>query len=115
LKLLRQIPDIEATEHRTCVADKLNLTLELAIGNVSETVTVVGRSDRNRSTDRGLVFDPSELGAPTQWSPDIYAAADPGVIFTQEVFGPTGFLNARMGCYSSYKINGARTDKTFSC
>src|SRR5262245_33519859 len=42
------------------VADKLNLPLQMTVGNVSETVTVTGQQEslESGSADRGLVFDP---------------------------------------------------------
>jgi len=95
------------------VADKLNLTLELTIGNVSETVTVVGQEViETGSADRGLVFDPIRTQELPLNGRQTYMLLPltPGVIFTQEVFGPTGFSGTRgWDVNSSYKINGART------
>jgi len=95
------------------VADKLNLTLELTVGNVSETVTVVGQEViETGSADRGLVFDPIRTQELPLNGRQTYMLLPltPGVIFTQEVFGPTGFSGTRgWDVNSSYKINGART------
>ena len=95
------------------VADKMNLTLELTIGNVSETVTVVGQEViETGSADRGLVFDPIKTQELPLNGRQTYMLLPltPGVIFTQEVFGPSGFSGTRgWDVNSSYKINGART------
>src|SRR6266516_3418123 len=96
------------------VADKLNLSVQLPIGALTQEVTVMGRQEviETGSADRGLVFDPVK----TQQYPlngrqtYMLMSLTPGVIFTQEVFGNTGFSGTRgWDVNSSYKINGART------
>jgi hypothetical protein len=96
------------------VADKLNLPLTLTVGQVSEEVTVTGQQEiiQTASADRGLVFDPVK----TQEYPlngrqsYMLMALTPGVIFTQEEFGATGFSGTRgWDVNGSYRINGGRT------
>ena len=96
------------------VADKLNLPLHMAIGSVSEAVTVVGKQDviETGSADRGLVFDPIKTQELPLNGRQTYMllSLTPGVIFTQETFGNTGFSGTRgWDINNSYRINGART------
>src|SRR5262245_33250013 len=96
------------------VADRLNLPLELKIGQVTETVTVTGQQEvvESGSADRGLVFDPVKTQELPLNGRQTYMlmALTPGVIFTQEQFGSSGFSGTRgWDVNSSYKINGART------
>jgi hypothetical protein len=85
----------------------------MTVGNVSETVTVAGQEViETGSADRGLVFDPIKVQELPLNGRQTYMllALTPGVIFTQEVFGPTGFSGTRgWDVNNSYKINGART------
>jgi hypothetical protein len=95
------------------VADKLNLPLEMTVGRVSETITVSGQQEavETGSADRGLVFDPIKTQELPLNGRQTYMLLPltPGVIFTQEVFGPTGFSGTRgWDVNSSYRINGAR-------
>jgi hypothetical protein len=95
------------------VADKVDLPLQLTVGQVSEMVTVTGQQEvlDAGSADRGLVFDPiktQELPLNGRQS-YMLLPLTPGVIFTQETFGPTGFSGTRgWDTNGSYKINGAR-------
>jgi len=96
------------------VADKLNLPLQLTLGAVSETVTVAGQQEvvESGSADRGLVFDPVKTQELPLNGRQTYMllALTPGVVFTQEQFGPNGFSGTRgWDVNNSYKINGART------
>ena len=96
------------------VADKLNLPLQLTVGQVSETVVVTGQQETldSGSADRGLVFDPIKTQELPLNGRQTYMllSLTPGVIFTQETFGPTGFSGTRgWDVNNSYKINGART------
>src|SRR5262245_28676169 len=96
------------------VADKLDLPLQLTVGQVSETVVVAGQQESldSGSANVGLVFDP---GKPQELPLNrrqtyMLLSLTPGVVFTQETFGPTGFSGTRgWDVNSSYKINGART------
>ncbi|MBO0696717.1 MAG: carboxypeptidase regulatory-like domain-containing protein, partial [Verrucomicrobia bacterium] len=96
------------------IADKLNLPLQLTVGAVSDIITVTGQQEtlETGSADRGLVFDPIK----TQQLPlngrqtYMLLSLTPGVVFTQEQFGPSGFSGTRgWDVNNSYKINGART------
>ncbi len=96
------------------VADKVNLPLQLAVGAATESITVseVQSVVETGDASRGLVFDPIK----TQQYPlngrqtYMLLSLTPGVIFTQEAFGPGGFSGTRgWDANNSYKINGART------
>ncbi len=96
------------------VADKVNLPLEMKIGQTTETLVVTAEQDviETASADRGLVFDPIK----TQQLPlngrqtYMLMSLTPGVLFTQEAFGPSGFSGTRgWDVNSSYRINGARS------
>jgi len=96
------------------VADKLDLPLQLTVGQVSETVVVAGQQETldAGSADRGLVFDPVRTQELPLNGRQTYMllSLTPGVVFTQETFGPNGFSGTRgWDVNNSYKINGART------
>ncbi len=95
------------------VADKLNLPFKLQVGAMTENVIVTAGQEvlETGSADRGLVFDPIK----TQEFPlngrqtYMLMSLTPGVLFTQETFGPSGFSGTRgWDVNNSYKINGAR-------
>lgn len=95
------------------VAQKLNLPIRMTVGQMSQEVTVVGQQEviDTGSADRGLVFDPiktQELPLNGRQS-YMLMSLTPGVTFTQEQFGSSGFSGTRgWDVNSSYKINGAR-------
>ncbi|HEY8458917.1 MAG TPA: TonB-dependent receptor [Blastocatellia bacterium] len=96
------------------IADKLDLPLQLTVGAVSETVVVTTQQEviEAGSADRGLVFDPIKTQELPLNGRQTYMllALTPGVVFTQETFGPNGFSGTRgWDVNNSYKINGART------
>ena len=96
------------------VAAKVNLPLQLTVGQMSQEVTVVGQQEiiDTTSADRGLVFDPIKTQEYPLNGRQTYMllALTPGVVFTQEQFGASGFSGTRgWDVNSSYKINGART------
>ena len=96
------------------IADKLDLPLRLTVGAVSETVVVTTQQESIEagSADRGLVFDPIKTQELPLNGRQTYMllALTPGVVFTQETFGPNGFSGTRgWDVNNSYKINGART------
>ena len=96
------------------VADKLNLSVRLKVGAVTETVTVTAEQEviETASADRGLVFDPVKVQAYPLNGRQTYMllSLTPGVIFTTENFGPTGNSGTRgWDVTSAYKINGARS------
>ncbi|MEO7142019.1 MAG: carboxypeptidase-like regulatory domain-containing protein, partial [Bryobacteraceae bacterium] len=95
------------------VSEKVNLPIVLTLGHSSTTLTV--RADQEvlstSSSDRGLLFDPTK----TQELPlngrqsYMLLSLTPGVIFTQEQFGSSGFSGTRgWDANNSYKFNGAR-------
>jgi len=96
------------------VAAKVNLPLKLAVGQISQQMTVVGMQEviDTASADRGLVFDPIKTQELPLNGRQTYMlmALTPGVVFTQEQFGASGFSGTRAwDVNNSYKINGART------
>jgi Carboxypeptidase regulatory-like domain/TonB-dependent Receptor Plug Domain len=96
------------------IADKLDLPLRLTVGAVSEAIVVTGQQEALEagSADRGLVFDPIKTQELPLNGRQTYMllALTPGVVFTQETFGPNGFSGTRgWDVNNSYKINGART------
>ncbi|HEX5082610.1 MAG TPA: carboxypeptidase regulatory-like domain-containing protein [Blastocatellia bacterium] len=96
------------------IADKLDLPLRLTVGAVSEAIVVTGQQEvlEAGSADRGLVFDPIKTQELPLNGRQTYMllALTPGVVFTQETFGPNGFSGTRgWDVNNSYKINGART------
>ena len=95
-------------------ADKLNIPLKLQVGDVSQEITVVGEQETidTGTASRGLNFDPIKTQEYPLNGRQTYMllALTPGVIFTQEQFGATGFSGTRgWDVNSSYKINGGRT------
>jgi len=96
------------------VADKLNLALQMTVGNVNETISVTSHQEviETGSADRGLVFDPIKVQELPLNGRQTYMLLPltPGVIFTQEQFGSSGFSGTRgWDVNNSYRINGART------
>jgi hypothetical protein len=104
------------------VSQRLALPVQLTVGQATTEVTVTGQLDTidTADADRGLVFDPIK----TQEYPlngrqsYMLLMLTPGVIFTQEQFGASGFSGTRgWDVNSSYKFNGARAgngNNTFS-
>jgi hypothetical protein len=95
------------------VGQRLNLPMQLAVGQATTEITVTGQVETLETADaaRGLLFDPVK----TQEYPlngrqsYMLMSLTPGVIFTQETFGSTGFSGTRgWDVNSSYKFNGAR-------
>lgn len=95
------------------VAQTLNLPVKMKIGQMSQEVTVTAQQNSvdTANADRGLVFDPVK----TQEYPlngrqeYMLLALTPGVLFTQEQFGASGFSGTRgWDANNSYKINGGR-------
>jgi len=95
------------------VADKVNLTIELKVSQTSESVLVTASQEvvETASADRGLVFDPIKTQQLPLNGRQIYQlmALTPGVLFTQEAFGPGGHSGSRgWDVTNVYRINGAR-------
>jgi hypothetical protein len=96
------------------VSQRLNLPVQLPVGQATTEITVTGQQEVLQSTDanRGLVYDPIK----TQEYPlngrqsYMLLSLTPGVIFTQEQFGASGFSGTRgWDVNASYKFNGARS------
>ncbi len=95
------------------VGTRMNLPLTLTVGQIGSEVTVVGEQEAINTGDasRGLVFDPIKVQEFPLNGRQSYMLLNltPGVIFTQETFGATGFSGTRAwDVNSSYKFNGAR-------
>lgn len=102
------------------VSAKLNLPLQLTVGNVATEITVVGQQEVLETADanRGLVFDPIK----TQQYPlngrqtYMLLMLTPGVIFTQETFGASGFSGTRAWDNAgAYRFAAARAGGNMSC
>lgn len=95
------------------VGQRLNLPLSLTVGQTSTEITVTGQQDVIDTGDanKGLVFDPEKTQSYPLNGRQTYMllSLTPGVIFTQEQFGASGFSGTRgWDVNSSYKFNGAR-------
>jgi len=95
------------------VAQHLNFPVRMTVGQATTEITVTGivETIETADADRGLVFDPIK----TQEYPlngrqsYMLLTLTPGVIFTQQQFGASGFSGTRgWDVNSSYKFNGAR-------
>ncbi|MBS1857453.1 MAG: TonB-dependent receptor [Acidobacteria bacterium] len=104
---------LSRTSITLAVGQRLNLPMQLAVGQASTEITVTGQQEVIQSADasRGLVFDPIK----TQEYPlngrqsYMLLSLTPGVIFGQEQFGASGFSGTRgWDVNNSYKFNGAR-------
>lgn len=96
------------------VAQKMNLPVQLAVGELANQITVDARQEVIETSDasRGLVFDPVKVAEYPLNGRQTYMlmSLTPGVIFTQETFGASGFSGTRgWDVNNSYKINGARS------
>lgn len=96
------------------VADRQNLPLILEVGQVTESITVTGDQEliQTATAGRGLNFDPIKVQEYPLNGRQSYMlmALTPGVLFTQEQFGSSGFSGTRgWDVNGSYTINGGRT------
>lgn len=96
------------------VADKLDLPFTLSPGQQVQTVTVEARAELLQTTNanRGLNFDPIKTQEYPLNGRQVYMllALTPGVIFTQQQFGSSGFSGTRgWDTNGSYRINGGRS------
>jgi Carboxypeptidase regulatory-like domain len=99
------------------VAMKLNLPIQMTVGQMTQEVTVTGQQEVIDTADasRGLVFDPIKTQEYPLNGRQTYMlmSLTPGVVFTQEQFGASGFSGTRgWDVNNSYKINGARTGES---
>jgi carboxypeptidase family protein len=91
--------------------DTLSLLLVLDVGNVSEHVSVSGAGERLQTStaSRSYRWDPAKLKEMPLIGRQAYSliSLTPGVIFTQEQFGTSGFVNLRgFDINSAFIING---------
>jgi hypothetical protein len=96
------------------VADKLNFSFTLELGQVTEAITVTGEQEliQTGTASRGLVFDPIKVTEYPLNGRQSYMLLmlTPGVMFTQRTFGNTGFSGTRAwDVNGSYTMNGGRT------
>ncbi len=93
------------------VAEKLDLPLILEVGSVSDTVTVMAEASPLQTGDAsgGLNFDSTQTSELPLNGRQVYMLMDlaPGVLFTQEQFGSSGFSGTRgWDSNGSYVMNG---------
>ena len=95
-------------------ADKLNLPITLEVGQLTESVTVLGEQELIQSTtaSRGLVLDPTKMEEIPVSGRHVYMLMQlsPGVMFTQRTFGATGYSFMSAWAQSgAWTMNGGRT------
>ena len=93
------------------VAEKLDLSYQLDVGNVTEQVTVTASLDSLQTADAsgGVNFDSLQTSEYPLNGRQVYMLMDlsPGVLFTQEQFGASGFSGTRgWDTNGSYVMNG---------
>ncbi len=96
------------------VAEKLNLPITVEVGQVTESVTVVGEQElvQTATASRGLVFDPIKMQEIPLNGRQAFMLLrlSPGVMFTQRQFGSSGFSGTRAwDVNGSFSMNGGRT------
>ncbi len=96
------------------VAERLNLPISMEVGQVTESITVVGEQEliQTASASRGLVFDPIKMQEIPMNGRQTFMLMrlSPGVMFTQRTFGATGFSGTRAwDVNGSFTMNGGRT------
>src|SRR5579872_5365786 len=104
---------LNRTSITLAVAQRLNLPIQLAVGQSTTEITVTGQQEVVDSADasRGLVYDPVKVQEYPLNGRQSYMLLmlTPGVIFGQQQFGASGFSGTRgWDVNSSYKFNGAR-------
>ena len=93
------------------VAEKLALPLKLELGSINTQVTVSADAEVVQSSDAsgGLNFDSTQTSEYPLNGRQVYMLMDltPGVLFTQEQFGASGFSGTRgWDVNGSYVVNG---------
>jgi hypothetical protein len=96
------------------VAEKLNLPVTLEVGQVTESITVVGEQEliQTATASRGIVFDPVKMQEIPLNGRQAFMLMrlSPGVMFTQRQFGSSGFSGTRAwDVNGSFTMNGGRT------
>jgi hypothetical protein len=95
------------------VAEKLNLSVRMDVGAVTQEVTVIGQQEliATATASRGLVFDPMHVQEIPLNGRQAYMLMrlSPGVMFTQRTFGAVGFSGTRAwDVNGSFVMNGGR-------
>jgi Carboxypeptidase regulatory-like domain len=95
------------------VGQKLELPIQLTVGQATTEITVTGQQEVMNTSDasKGVLFDPNTTQSLPLNGRQTYMllSLTPGVIFTQEQFGASGFSGTRgWDVNNSYKFNGAR-------
>jgi len=96
------------------VADRLQMSITLEVGSITQEVTVIGEQEliQTASASRGLVFDPVKMQEIPLNGRQAYMLMrlSPGVMFTQRTFGATGFSGTRgWDVNGSFVMNGGRS------
>ncbi len=96
------------------VADKQNLPFTLETGQISVEVTVTGEQQliQTETAARGQNFDETKMQELPLNGRQVYMLLNltPGVVFTQEQFGATGFSGTRgWDVNGNYSFNGSQT------
>jgi hypothetical protein len=96
------------------VQDKLNLSFTLEPGQLTENVVVTGTQEliQTETASRGQVFDEVKTQELPLNGRQVYMLLNltPGVVFTQEQFGATGFSGTRgWDTNGNYSFNGSQT------
>jgi hypothetical protein len=96
------------------VADRLQMSINLEIGSITQEVTVVGEQEliQTATASRGLVFDPVKMQEIPLNGRQAYMLMrlSPGVMFAQRTFGATGFSGTRgWDVNGSFVMNGGRS------
>ena len=96
------------------VAEKLNLSINMEVGQVTESVLVTAQQELIESTtaSRGLVLNPTEMQEIPVSGRHVYMLLQltPGVMFTQRTFGATGYSFMSAWAQSNaWTMNGGRT------
>jgi len=95
------------------VADRVNLPLQLTVGNVATEITVVGQQEVLETSDanRGLVFDPIRVQQYPLNGRQTYILLNltPGVYFASESWGASGSSGSRgWDTSNNYRFGAAR-------
>src|SRR5437870_7488036 len=96
------------------VAERLNLSIAMEVGQLSESITVTGGQElvQSATASRGLVLNPTEMQEIPVSGRHVYMLMQltPGVMFTQRAFGATGYSFMSAWAQSNaWTMNGGRT------
>jgi hypothetical protein len=95
-------------------ADRLNVSVKLEVGAITQEVTVTGEQEliNTATASRGLVLDPDKVTELPLNGRQSYMLMNlvPGVRFTQRQFGSSGFSGTRAwDVNGAFTMNGGRT------